>query len=150
LSTRSFVIDGTNIVLLHGRASPELRYVLALCAHLRRRGDNFVCFFDANTGYLLRDHGGDQFEVFQQLLSDPRWSACLQVVPSGTEADEWILKRAKSDGAEVISNDKYRSRARKNRWIWKRRHSVLGTRESLLIETLGLEIPVLAAAVAYL
>jgi hypothetical protein len=150
VSTRRFVIDGTNIVLVHGSANPELRYVLALCNHLRECGDAFICFFDANTGYLLQERSSEQSAVFQQIICDPRWSGNLRVVPGGTEADEWILSSAKSEGAEVISNDKYRDRARDNRWIWKRRHPLLGTRQTIVLETLGMEIPVLPTATDYL
>lgn len=147
---RPFVIDGTNVVLVHGRANPELRYVLALCNYFRCHGESFVCFFDANTGHILKEHDGTQFEVFQQVMRDQRWSECLELVPSGTEADEWILSRAKSDSADVISNDKYRDRARDHRWIWKRRHPVVGSSERISLATLGLEIPVLSTAEDYL
>lgn len=145
-----FVIDGTNLVLLHGRAHPELRYVLALCTYLADRGADPVCYFDANIRYILGDSGGDQLAVFEQLEATPWWSDALQVVPSGTDADAWILQRAKADGARVISNDKYRDRARKNRWIWKRRHAVVGCRDRLLLQSLGWEVPVLASAGEYL
>lgn len=150
LSGRRFVIDGTNVVLVHGRARPELRYVLALCKYVTKLGSTFTCFFDANMGYILDEYDRQQYEVFQQIMSDPRWSENLCVVPGGTEADEWILRCAKSEGADVISNDKYRSRARRNRWIWKRRHPLVGERQRIVLETLGLEIPVLPAADGYL
>ena len=101
--TRRFVIDGSNVCLVHGRAHPELRYVLALCNHLRVHGAMYACFFDANMSYTLKEYSREQFEVFQQVTGDPRWSECLHVVPSGTEADEWILRCAKSYGADVIS-----------------------------------------------
>lgn len=150
LSETRFVIDGTNVVLLHGRVNPELRYVLALCDHLKKLESTFTCFFDANTSYILEEHGGRQCEVFKQVVDDPRWSESLCVVPSGIDADEWILGRAKSDGAHVISNDKYRDRARDHRWIWKRRHPLAGGREKIILETLGVEIPVLSTAAEYL
>jgi hypothetical protein len=150
MSEHLFVIDGTNVVLLHGRGSPELRYLLALCEALRRRGYSFVCFFDANTGYILEANAGEQAEVFQQVLVDPRWSASLQLVPGGIEADEWILEHAKAEDADVISNDKYRDRARRHRWIWKRRDALVGERDRLILESLGLEIPVLPLASDYL
>ena len=150
MSSRCFVIDGTNVVLAHGRARPELRYVLALGTYLRGQGLPFICFFDANMGYLLQEHASEQFDVFERLRIDPRWSASLCVVPGGTEADEWILARAKSEGADVISNDKYRRHARDHRWIWKRRHGFLAERERLLIESLGVDIPVRPCAADYL
>ena len=150
LNARRFVIDGTNVLLVHGRARPELRYVLALCKYLKEQGALVACFFDANTSYILKEYSCEQFEVFQQIIGDPLWAECLCVVPSGIEADEWVLKRARSDGADVISNDKYRSRARDNRWIWKRRHPLLGFSDGIVLETLGLEIPVLPTAAEYL
>ena len=150
MSSRCFVIDGTNVVLAHGRARPELRYVLALLDHLRNRGSPFFCFFDANMGYLLQEHASEQFDVFERVRIDPRWSACLCVVPGGTEADEWILARAKSEGADVISNDKYRRHARDHRWIWKRRHPFIAERERLVLASLALEVPVRPRAVDYL
>jgi hypothetical protein len=150
MRTPRFIIDGTNVVLLHGRASPELRYLLALCDCLRSRQETFVCYFDANTEYLLEAQSPEQAEVFQQLIRVPPWSRDLHVVPGGVEADELILRSAKAAGADVVSNDKFRDRAREHRWIWKRRHPLVATRETLILETLGLEIPVLPAAVDYL
>ena len=110
----------------------------------------YACFFDANMSYTLKEYSREQFEVFQQVTGDPRWSECLHVVPSGTEADEWILRCAKSYGADVISNDKYRNRARDHRWIWKRRHPLSGFGDRIVLETLALEIPVLPSAEEYL
>lgn len=150
MSARRFVLDGTNIALLHGRAKPELRYVLALCNYLGRRRDEFVCFFDANMAYILQEHRPEQVEVFQRIISEPPWSACIHVVPGGTEADELILESAKADGAEVISNDRFRDRARNHRWIWKRRHGLSANSERITLDSLDLEIPVLAAAGDYL
>ncbi len=150
MNTLHFVIDGTNVVLLHGRANPELRYVIALFNHLRSQGHAVDCFFDANTAYVLKEHSEEQFKAFETLLVDQRWSGFLHVVPSGTEADESILSFAKTKGADVISNDKYRSRARDHRWIWRRRHPLIGTRDCLILETLDLRIPVLPTAGEYL
>jgi hypothetical protein len=148
--TPRFVIDGTNVVLLHGRAAPELRYVLALCDCLRNRHDAFVCFFDANTEYLLEAQSREQSETFRKLFSLAPWSRELQRVPSGVEADERILDCARASAADVISNDKFRDRARSHRWIWKRRHPLTGTSDALILETVGLVIPVRAAAADYL
>ena len=60
-----FVIDGTNLMLAHGRENPELRYVLALLTHLEEATETFRCFFDATSPYILRDYGTDQLEVFE-------------------------------------------------------------------------------------
>jgi hypothetical protein len=145
-----FVLDGSNIALLHGRANPELRYVLALFDYLDNCGDVWVCFFDANMTYLLQEHRPEQCEVFEQIVHDSRWSACIHVVPGGSEADKWILERAKADGAEVISNDRFRDRARDHRWIWKRRHGLRADSQRVRLETLDLDLPVLPTARDYL
>ena len=145
-----FVIDGTNLLLLHGRANPELRYVLALCEYFEARGIAYACFFDANTDYLLKEQDNEQYEVFRSFTRDGSCLEKLVVVPSGIRADDWLLARAKSEGAGVISNDKFRKRGRRDRWIWRRRHPVVGTRGAILLETLGLELPVLPGAKDYL
>lgn len=150
MSLRRFVLDGTNITLLHGRAKPELRYVFALCDYLDRRRDTCVCFFDANTSYLLQEYRPEQLDAFQQVIHDSPWSARLHVVPGGTEADLRILETAKAEGAEVISNDRFRDRARDHRWIWKRRHGFSADSQRITLESLDLEIPVLPAARDYL
>lgn len=150
LQGRSFVIDGTNIVLLHGRTQPELRYLLALIAHIEEQGAESTCFLDANTRYLLKDHRPDQLNAFDRIIDNHPWSERLHIVASGTEADESILARAKRDQSEVISNDKFRNRAKKNRWIWKRRHSVQVRDGYLLIPSLAVVAPVLAKAEEYL
>ena len=147
---RKFVIDGTNILLLHGRAYPELRYLLALCACIDNNGGDFVCFFDANTRYLIEEHRPDQLKAFDHVITEEPWAGRLQIVASGTEADESILKAARIDRSEVISNDKFRSRAKKNRWIWRRRHPVQVVDGCLVIRSLEALITVFATADEYL
>ena len=148
-SRARFVIDGTNVLLVHGRKNPELRYVLALCDHLFALGEGFVCVFDANTSYLLEQHSAEQAGIFPRIIREMPWSRSIHIVPGGTQADEWILKRAKADGADVISNDKYRDRARAHRWIWKRRHPLQGIRDAIILASLEWEVPVLPAAADY-
>ena len=150
MTTCRFVIDGTNLMLAHGRENPELRYVLALLTHLEEATETFRCFFDANSPYILRHYSNDQLEVFEKLTESHQWSDRIEVVESGTEADVAILAFAKAHGSEVISNDKYRKHAKDHKWIWKRRHGFVGTSDMLFIETLGLDIPVQLDAAAYL
>ena len=144
------VIDGTNLMLAHGRENPELRYVLALLTHLEEATETFRCFFDATSPYILRDYGTDQLEVFEKLIESHRWSERIEVVESGTEADSAILAFAKAHGSEVISNDKYRKHAKDHKWIWKRRHGFVGTSDMVFIKTLSFEISVAATAAEYM
>ncbi|MEM1402158.1 MAG: hypothetical protein AAGG55_02400 [Pseudomonadota bacterium] len=145
-----FVIDGSNLMLAHGRDNPELRYVLALLTHLEEVSESFRCFFDANSPYVLSDSPSDQLEVFENLVSIHRWHDCIEIVEGGTEADSKILAFAKHHRSEVISNDKYRTHAKDHKWIWKRRHGFVGTYDRLVIATLGIEISVMPTAAAYL
>ena len=142
MTTCRFAIDGTNLMLAHGRENPELRYVLALLTHLEEATETFRCFFDANSAYILRDSSTDQLEVFEKLIENHRWSDRIEVVESGTEADVAILAFSKAHGSEVISNDKYRKHAKDHKWIWKRRHGFVGTSDKLILEILGIEVAV--------
>jgi hypothetical protein len=150
LAGRQFVLDGTNITLLHGRENPEIRYVLAICDYLEENGGEFECFFDANTRHIIKDYKCDQVEAFDKFTSEEPWSEHVHVVPSGTQADQWILKRAKRDGSDVISNDRFRDRAKENKWIWKRRHAMLIVEGRMTLPSLDADFSVLPSAGEYL
>ncbi|MDP5054547.1 MAG: hypothetical protein NWP69_12215 [Congregibacter sp.] len=166
-----FILDGTNITLLHGPRKPELRYVLAIAHYLFiRAGTRLInqldtqldtqsgnqqvdnphanksvsvsCLFDANTGYLLEDGGAEQRSCFEKLTSQEPWASHFRIVPSGTQADEWILDQAKRDGADVISNDRFKDRARAHRWIYKRRHGLYVTNDRLTMPSLGMSLDI--------
>ncbi|MFT7286884.1 MAG: hypothetical protein ACI87W_000993 [Halieaceae bacterium] len=150
LAGRYFVLDGTNITLIHGPKYPQIRYVLAIGDYLLANGGTFECFFDANTRYIIQDHSPEQLAVFEKLTREEPWTERFHVVPSGTEADQWILAQAKRDGADVISNDQFRDRAKENRWIWKRRHSMYIDDRCMRLASLGAKFEVLASAESYL
>jgi hypothetical protein len=141
LAGRRFILDGSNIALFHGPQIPELRHVIALVSYLRCNGAGYHCYFDANLGYLLRDFCPEALVSFERVTTSPRWSNHFETVPSGTEADEWILARAKKEGAEVISNDRFRDRARAHRWIWKRRHGFVIAAGRMRIPSLQADFP---------
>lgn len=143
------VLDGTNIILLHGRNNPELRYVLALHDYLESEKRDFVFFFDANTQYLLEAHSSQQERCYRALLAIEKIESRFVVAPSGVEADELILAEAKRCSGLVISNDKYRDRAKKNVWIWKRRHGLRAGADQLSVPSLDINIPVLGSAEDY-
>lgn len=137
LANRHLVLDGTNIALLHGPANPELRYVLALAHFLSDNGGKVSCFFDANTPYLFSDTRSEQRSCFNRLTTEQPWAPFFTVVPSGTQADQWILELARQNGADVISNDRFRDRAKAHRWIWKRRHGLKVSAGCLILSDLN-------------
>ncbi|WP_439108035.1 NYN domain-containing protein [Congregibacter sp.] len=145
-----FILDGTNITLLHGPGRPELRYVLALSQHLGERGASVSCIFDANTAYLISDARDEQRACFDKLVTEEPWSGNFRLAPSGTQADPWILEQAKHEGADVISNDRFKDRAKKNRWIWKRRHGLHVANDCLHLPSLELSLELLPLPEDYL
>lgn len=149
LTGRHFVLDGSNLTFFHGIHYPELRYVLAVEDYLLRQGASCHSYFDANLLYALEAGRPEDAEVFQALLSDQHAGHRLSVVPSGTPADVVILADAKARQAEVISNDKFRDRAKGNRWIWKRRHGFIRLGDALGIASLHARIPLRQHAIDY-
>lgn len=147
---RSFVLDGTNIALLHGPRRPELRYVLAVAHHIVDNAGVVSCFFDANTRYLFRDKREEQQACFKRLTTEEPWANFFQIVPSGTQADPWILAQAKKHHCEVISNDRFKDRARAHRWIWKRRHGLLLSNDRLQLPSLNVSLELLSQPEDYL
>ncbi|WOJ94390.1 hypothetical protein R0135_04310 [Congregibacter variabilis] len=150
LANRHFVLDGTNIALLHGPARPELRYVVALSSHLVSNGGKVSCFFDANTPYIFSDARSEQRECFNRLTSEAPWAKDFVIVPGGTQADQWILELAKRENADVISNDRFKDRARSHRWIYKRRHGICIREGRLALSSLDANIELLAQPEDYL
>ncbi|WOJ95599.1 hypothetical protein R0137_10075 [Congregibacter brevis] len=150
LARRHFVLDGTNIALLHGPKHPELRYVLAIAEFCRENGASVSCFFDANTGYLFKDNREEQSACFETLTTAQPWARHFCIVPSGTQADPWILEDAKEKLADVVSNDRFKDRAKSHRWIWKRRHEVLAAGGVLLLPSISAELDLLPQPEDYL
>lgn len=124
--------------------------MLALWDYLLAQGVTLDCYFDANTVYVLREFAGEQSALFTKITEDGPWSDDFHVVPSGTQADEWILRHAKAEGSEVVSNDHFKDRARKNPWIWKRRHEFSVTNDCLALPSLNIAIAVSPDPAAYL
>jgi hypothetical protein len=147
---RHFVLDGTNIALLQGPARPELRYVVALAHYLGSNGGKVSCFFDANTPYLFSDARSEQRDCFDQLTSESPWAKNFVIVASGTQADQWILELAKRENADVISNDRFKDRAKAHRWIYKRRHGMRIVEGRLTLSSLDISIELLAQPEDYL
>lgn len=147
---RSFVLDGTNIALLHGPARPELRYVLAIAQHIADHGGAVSCLFDANTKYRFGDKREEQLACFEKLTSQTPWATVFQVVPGGTQADAWILAQAKQSSGEVISNDRFKDRAKAHRWIWKRRHGLFLSNDRLQVPSLEVVLELLPQPEDYL
>lgn len=149
LAGRRFVIDGSNLVFFHGIQYPQLRYFLGVHRYLSQQSALSRTYFDANTVYALSDHNADDARVFEHIIGDLTTMFRSECAPSGTPADIQILQDAKANKSEVISNDKFRDRARANPWIWKRRHAFEKTGDAILIPSLDASIELLPNATDY-
>ncbi len=101
---RWIVIDGSNVMhWMDGR--PSIEPVREVVDHLKRLGYTPGVMFDANAGYKLG--GGYRHDgAFARLLGLPKDS--VMVVDKGTPADPMILTAARTLGARIVSNDRFR------------------------------------------
>ena len=128
---------------------PEIRMaiLLTLCNELIKRGDNFICFFDANIQYIIKEK---EFETVLFRFLDNK-EKC-KIVPGQSQADSFILPLANREKASVISNDIFKHSIKKYPWLKKnakpqRLFKGMATETSLkeaklLIPDLDIEIPI--------
>lgn len=108
-----YIIDGLNVCMWKKKAV-SLRILLTLSEQLRNRGENFFCFFDANTRHKLPKN---EVSVFDLLLGS--FPDNFNEITGGIKADDFILNKANIDGAAVISNDRFRDYFEQYRWLEK-------------------------------
>lgn len=145
---QSVVIDGLNVCYWSGaeKREPALTIVLTVCVELARQHISFFVFFDANTPHLLREAGDNtSLEVYKHLLA--KWPALFSEVPGRIKADEFILQKAHSDNAFIVSNDQYRDYMDAYPWVVSDGRLVKGTvaGDRVLIPALGIDSAVIKA-----
>jgi hypothetical protein len=98
------VVDGSNV--MHWQdGTPQIATVRAVVEKLKAAGYAPGVVFDANAGYkLVGKYKHDN--ALGKMLGLP--ADRVMVVPKGTPADPMILESARSLGARVVSNDRYR------------------------------------------
>lgn len=95
------IIDASNLAH-YGReknSKPKLKNILSAVNALERNGHDFVIIADAP----LR-HEIDDKKNFNTLLDEE----AIEEVPSGTDADHFILNLAEEENAKILSNDLFR------------------------------------------
>lgn len=98
------VIDGSNV--MHWKdGPPSLEPLRKVLDELTARGFTPGVIFDANAGYKLFTAYRDA-RSFAAHLGLPHDR--VFVVPKGTQADLYILEAARTLGARVVTNDRYR------------------------------------------
>ncbi len=116
------VVDGSNV--MHWKDNtPQIATVREVVDQLTVLGFTPGVVFDANAGYLLDGRYQHDGRLGRQLgLPEDR----VMVVPKGTPADPTILKAARSLGARVVSNDRYRDWAEEHPEVQDPAHLIRG------------------------
>ncbi len=139
----SIVIDGMNICNWNssGKMKPDIRILLTLCVELSGKGIPYHCFFDANARFEFEKHfGKESLEAYESLLTG-QFANHFTEVPGKTMADEFLLQKANSDDAHVISNDQFSDFNEKYDWVVKGNRLIKGivADDHLLIPQLNLD-----------
>lgn len=101
---RWILIDGSNVMYWNAN-TPQIDTLRAVIVLLSARGFIPCVVFDANAGYLLvGKYQHDQ--AFGAALGLP--ADRVMVVPRGEPADPALLAMARSLGAPIVTNDRYR------------------------------------------
>ncbi|OWT32604.1 Zc3h12a-like ribonuclease [Methanobrevibacter sp. 87.7] len=95
------IVDASNVAHFKKdeNSKPMLNNILAAVESLEAKGDEFVVIADASLA-----HDIDNPEEYNKLVADE----LIEEVPSGNNADHFILKLAEEENAKVLSNDKFR------------------------------------------
>jgi len=113
LSDKTAIIDGSNLYHFGHNEGLDAQPLGMIAEQLRAEGYRIISFFDANIFYTLRDHGafGPDARHTPQLLHDIFGlnPSEIYVVPSGTQADKYILDSLKHlPKSFAITNDQFR------------------------------------------
>lgn len=104
---RGIVVDGTNVIYWDDQVA-RLETLKAVVAELKNRGLHPIVFLDASSRHHLKDKSLTE-KGFARALKLPQRQVI--VCPAGTEADIFILKRAREDSVPILSNDRFGDRA---------------------------------------
>ncbi|MCL2115117.1 MAG: Zc3h12a-like ribonuclease [Methanobrevibacter sp.] len=95
------VIDASNLAYfqLEENSKPKLNNILSAVNVLEKGGNEFVIIADASLKHEIDDK-----KRFKILLDEE----AIEEVPSGTDADHFILNIAEEENAKILSNDYFR------------------------------------------
>jgi Zc3h12a-like Ribonuclease NYN domain len=109
------IVDGSNIAYFK-RSKPSYHHLLEGLESLKRwselSGYTFTVVADANFPHVVLEH--EKTELRHAINRSE-----IELVPSGSEADKWILKYARRHDAVVISNDRYQKYRKDHRWLFE-------------------------------
>ncbi|MEP6065248.1 MAG: hypothetical protein ABJ246_05385 [Paracoccaceae bacterium] len=124
LKAKTAVFDGSNIYHLGHENGLDAQPLGETVHLLRLQGYRIVCFFDANIFFTLGEHrayGKGQRHSPSMLMETFGLKADeIYVVPSGIQADEYILECLKHLPISfAVTNDKYRDYAKQYATVMK-------------------------------
>lgn len=105
-------IDGNNVAYWGGKKKFNIRTTLALTEYFDQTKQDYLCFFDANVVYRVKNK--EDKELLKQALKD---TSHYRLAPAGGPADSFILMSADIENAAVISNDLYRDYRDQYPWL---------------------------------
>lgn len=95
------IIDASNVAH-YGRdldSKPKLSNIFSAVKYLEKNGHDFVIIADASLKHTI-----DEKEKYKKLLDE----GAIEEVPSGNNADHFILALAEEENAKILSNDYFR------------------------------------------
>lgn len=132
-----FIIDGTSIIC-NAEKEQTLAPLLQLLVVLKNQGNDFYCYFDADTRYKFEKEVDKQ--VYQNLIKFGLDQHFIQV--SNLDADQPLLEQADAVGAKVISCDRFEDFYDKFSWLVEQRDErivqVEVIAEKLILEKLNI------------
>ena len=95
------IVDASNVAHFRKNENdePMLANILAAVDALEAKNDEFMVIADASLS-----HDIDNKEDYHKLVADES----IEEVPTGNNADHYILKIAEENNARILSNDKFR------------------------------------------
>ena len=109
------LIDGSNLLLLDKALGWKSVRTLVRCLNEMRV--EFHLYFDASIWAKLEELGAKGGVLFVKHMIDTDRSR-VKIVPSGTQADDFILQRANAEGNHILSHDKYRQQEYRELYPW--------------------------------
>lgn len=134
-----YILDGLNICS-YRKQKVSLAVLLTLVYELIQRNGNILCFFDGVTPHRLSQ---SVVSLYDQLLK--RLPDHFTEITGGIQADEFLLLKADSTGAIIISNDRFRDYTARFAWLKSSPERLIkGTfvAGNVMVPSLGIDVPV--------
>ena len=109
------LIDGSNLLLRDKALGWKSVRTLVRCLNEMRI--EFHLYFDASIWAKLKELGANGGVAFVHHMIDTDGKR-VTIVPSGTQADDYILQRANAEGNHILSHDGYRQQEYRELYSW--------------------------------